>query len=63
VATHGVAFCEAGGAVTAGEPVKVDSVGRVVNATRGTDAAVYVGVAATATTAAGQLVSVLIRLN
>jgi hypothetical protein len=51
------------GAVTAGEPVKVDSLGRVVNATRGTDAAIYIGVAVSGSTAAGQLVSVLIRLN
>lgn len=63
VATHGVSLVEAGGAVTAGEPVKVDSLGRVVNATRGTDAAIYIGVAVSGSTAAGQLVSVLIRLN
>lgn len=63
VATHGISLVEAGAAVTAGEPVKLDSVGRVINATRGTDAAVYVGVAIQATTAAGQLVPVLLRLN
>ena len=63
VATHGISLVEAGAAVTAGEPVKLDSVGRVINATRGTDAALYVGVAIQSTTAAGQLVPVQIRLN
>lgn len=63
VATHGISMVEAGAAVTAGEPVKLDSVGRVINATRGTDNAVYVGVAVQGSTAAGQLVAVLLRLN
>lgn len=63
VATHGISMVEAGAAVTAGEPVKLDSVGRVINATRGTDAALYVGVAIQGSTAAGQLVAVQIRLN
>jgi hypothetical protein len=63
VATNGISLVEAGGAVTAGEPVKVDSLGRVVNATRGTDAALYVGAAVTGSTAAGQLVSVFIKVS
>lgn len=63
VATNGVTLAEAGGAVTAGEPVKVDSTGRVVNATRGTDIALYVGTAVTGSTALGQLVSVFLKTN
>ena len=63
VATNGVTLAEAGGAVTAGEPVKVDSAGRVVNATRGTDIALYVGTAVTGSTALGQLVSVFLKTN
>ena len=62
VVIGGVALCMAGGAVTAGEPVKVDSVGRVVNATRGTDAALYVGVAQSGSTATGQLVSISLKI-
>ena len=63
VATNGISLAEAGGAVTAGEPVKVDSQGRVVNATRGTDIALYVGTAVTGSTASGQLVSVFLKTN
>ncbi len=63
VATNGVSLAEAGDAVTAGEPVKVDSAGRVVNATRGTDIALYVGTAVTGSTALGQLVSVFLKTN
>jgi len=62
VVIGGVALVTAGGTVTAGEPVKVDTVGRVVNATRGTDAALYVGVAQSSATAAGQLVSVSLKI-
>lgn len=62
VAIHGVSMVQAGGTLAAGNPVKVDSTGRAVAATPGTDAALYVGVALGAA-AVGGLVPVLLKIS
>lgn len=61
VAIRGVSKAKAGAAVTAGVAVKLDSTGRVINATLPTDAALVVGVSLAAATAADQLIPVLIK--
>ena len=63
VAFSGCPLVLAGGAVTAGAAVKVDSAGRGVAATLPGDAALVVGVARTSTTAANQLFSVLLKVS
>lgn len=61
VALRGVSLVEAGGTITAGAAIKVDSVGRGVAATLPTDAALVVGVAVGGA-AVGQLVPVLLKV-
>jgi hypothetical protein len=56
----GISKVKAGGNISAGAPVKVDSSGRAVAATPGTDIALYVGVALSASTGADQIISVLL---
>jgi|SRR6478672_4290581 len=63
VAVHGISKAICGAAVTAGQPLKVDSVGRVISATPGTDIALYVGVAVTSTTAVNQIATVLLKIS
>lgn len=63
VAIHGVSMVTAGGLIAAGSPVKVDSTGRAVAATPGTDAALYVGVALGGAGAANQLLPVLLKIS
>lgn len=62
VAIRGISLAQAGDTITAGQPIKVDSTGRAVPATPGTDKALYVGVAVGGA-AVGQLVPVLLRLG
>lgn len=62
VAIAGVSNVEAGATVTAGDSIKVDSTGRGVTATPGTDAGVTVGVAL-GSAAVGQLFPCLLRLR
>lgn len=62
VAIHGVSMVQAGGTIAAGNPIKVDTTGRGVAATPGTDAALYVGVAI-GSAAIGQLVPVLLLIS
>lgn len=61
VAISGVSYMQSGGTLAAGAAVKSDSTGRAVTATVGTD--VVLGIALAATTAADQLVPVLLRMN
>ena len=61
VAIRGVSRAKAGAAVTAGSAVKLDASGRVVDATLPTDAAIVVGVALAASSAADEIIPVLIK--
>jgi hypothetical protein len=61
IAISGITYMQAGAAVAAGAAVKSDSTGRAVTATVGTD--VVLGIALAASTAADQLVPVLLRMN
>lgn len=63
IAIHGVSMVQSGAAVTAGDAIKVDSTGRAITATLGTDAALYVGVALGTAGAAGQLIPVLLKIS
>lgn len=63
VAVAGISMVQSGAAVTAGVPVKVDSTGRAIAATPGTDAALYVGVAVGSAAAADQLIPVLLKVS
>lgn len=63
VALSGVSMVQSGAAVAAGVPVKVDSTGRVITATPGTDAALYVGLTIGSAAAADQLIPVLMKVS
>jgi hypothetical protein len=63
VGIHGVTKAICGAAVNAGDALKLDSSGRVITATLGTDAALYVGVCITSTTAINQVATVLLKIS
>lgn len=62
VAISGVSLIQLGGTVAAGDGIKVDSTGRGVAATPGTDAALIVAVADDAGTV-GKVIPALLRMN
>ena len=61
VAERGICIAEAGAAITAGSALKVDSSGRVITSSAGTD--VRIGKSLEAASAAGDKIQILISRN